>query len=225
MKKILVIAPHPDDEILGCGGMMIENIKHGNEVTVCIVTQGMPPIFTNIEGTKKNQADARKCHQLIGVKETIFLGFPSTMLETVPRYEFNGRILKLVRDLQPDEVYIPHWGDMQKDHQIVADACMVAVRPKYTPPTRKVYAYETMSETAWNAPNVQNTFIPNVFIDISDSLEAKKEALKQYTLQISAFPDARSLESIDSLARYRGAQMNMRAAEAFVLVRELKTIE
>ncbi len=224
MKKILVIAPHPDDEILGCGGMMIENIKRGNEVYVCIVTKGFPPQF-NVDRTKRNQADARECHRAIGVKGTFFLDFPSTMLETVPRSEFNGRILKLVRDLQPDEVYIPHYGDMQKDHQLVAEACMVAVRPKYTPPTRKVYAYETMSETAWNAPSIQNEFIPNVFVDISDSLQDKKKALGLYTLQVSEFPDARSLGAIEALARYRGAQMNMQAAEAFMLIRELKCLD
>lgn len=224
MKKILVFAPHPDDEILGCGGMMIENIKAGNEVYVCIVTKGVPPMFSE-ERTKINQEDARRCHGFIGVKQTIFLDFPSTRLETVDRAEMNGRILKVVRDILPDEVYIPHYGDMQRDHQIVAESCMVAVRPKYNPPTGKVYGYETMSETGWNAPAVQNEFIPNVYVDISGSIEQKKDALSYYTLQVSAFPDARSLEAVEALARYRGAQMNMRAAEAFMLIRELKTIE
>lgn len=224
MKRILVFAPHPDDEILGCGGTMIENVKAGNEVYVCIVTKGVSPLYSE-EHTRINQADARHCHQAIGVKETIFLDFPSTMLESIPRPEFNGRILKIVRDIQPDEIYIPHFGDMQKDHQMVAEACMVAVRPKYHPPVRKVYGYETMSETAWNAPSLQNEFIPNVFVDISGSLEEKKRALSYYSLQVGEFPDARSLEAIEALAKYRGAQMNMFAAEAFMLLRELKTID
>ena len=221
MKRILVVAPHPDDEILGCGGMMINNIKNGNEVYVCIVTKGYPPLF-NEERVNKNRQDTIRCHQAIGVKETFYLDFPSTRLETIERSEFNGKILEVVRKIVPDEVYIPHWGDMQKDHQLVAEACMVAVRPKYMPQVKRVYGYETMSETAWNAPSVQNEFIPNVFVDITDSLEEKKKALSFFTLQVSEFPDARSLEAIDALAKYRGALMNMRAAEAFVLIREIR---
>lgn len=221
MKKILIVAPHPDDEILGCGGTMIKNIKAGNEVYVCVVTKGFPPLFSE-ERTALNRKDTIACHKAIGVKETFYLDFPSTQLETIARSDLNGKILEVIRKLQPDEVYIPHWGDMQKDHQMVAEACMVAVRPKYIPQVKRVYSYETMSETAWNAPNVQNEFIPNVFVDISDELEEKKMALSFFKLQVSEFPDARSTEAIDALAKYRGALMNLRAAESFMLIREIK---
>ena len=221
MKKILVIAPHPDDEILGCGGTMIKNIKEGNEVYVCIVTKGYPPLF-NERRVEQNRQDTITCHKVIGVKETYYLDFPSTRLESIERSEFNGKILEVVRKLVPDEVYIPHWGDMQKDHQLVAEACMVAVRPKYAPQVKRVYGYETMSETAWNAPNVQNDFIPNVFVDITETIEEKKRALSYFKLQVSEFPDARSLEAIEALAMYRGAIANVRAAEAFMLIREIR---
>lgn len=221
MKKILVIAPHPDDEILGCGGTIIRNIAEGNEVYVCIATKGCPPLFKP-ERTEENRRDTIKCHKHIGIKKTFFLDFPAAMMETVERYELNGKLLDVVSEVQPDEVYIPHWGDMQKDHQMVADAAMVALRPKYKPQVKCIYGYETMSETAWNAPNVQNEFIPNVFIDISEYLEKKKEALAFFKLQVSAFPDARSLEAIEALAKYRGALMNMQAAEAFMLIRDLR---
>lgn len=221
MEKILVIAPHPDDEILGCGGTMIKNIAESNEVYVCIVTKGCPPLYKP-ERTAINQQDARNCHQHIGVKKTFFLDFPAAMLEKCERYELNGRILDVIKEIQPDEVYIPHWGDMQKDHQIVAEAAMVALRPKYHPQVKKVYGYETMSETAWNAPNVQNDFVPNVYVDITDFLEDKKKALAFFSLQVSAFPDARSEEAIEALAKYRGALMDMKAAEAFMLIRELR---
>ena len=220
MKKILVIAPHPDDEILGAGGMIIKNIKEGNEVYVCIVTIGTAPLFDSELGKKNNQ-DCADCHKVIGIKKTYFLDLPSTMLETIPRYELNGKILNVVREIQPDEVYIPHYGDMQKDHQMVADAAMVAVRPKYFPQVKRVYAYETLSETGWNAPSVANEFIPNVWMDITDVLEEKIEALKYFTLQISDFPDPRSEEAVRALAMYRGSQMFYKAAEAFQLIREL----
>lgn len=222
MKKVLVIAPHPDDEILGVGGMMLKNIKDGNEVYVCIVTIGTPPLFNNVEQCEKNEQDALECHKHIGVSKTYCMRLPSTMLESIPRYELNSRILEVIRDVQPDEVYIPHYGDMQKDHQMVADAVMVAVRPKYFPQVKRVYAYETLSETGWNAPSVANEFIPNVWMDITEVLEDKLKALKFFTLQIGEFPDPRSVESIRALAKYRGTQMFYEAAEAFQLIRELK---
>ena len=221
MKKILVIAPHPDDEILGCGGVMIKNAKAGNEVYVCIVTKGTLAMFPpdRVEATRQA---ARDCHRTIGVVETIFLDFPAVCLEECHRYEINDAILKVIRRILPDEVYIPHYGDMQKDHQIVAEACMVAVRPKYFPQIRKVLSYETMSETAWNAPSVQNEFIPNVFEDISDCLEDKKKALAFFKTQIADFPDSRSMGAIEALAKYRGALMHLNACEAFMLIREIR---
>lgn len=146
MKKILVIAPHPDDELLGAGGMIIRNIKEGNEVYVCVVTIGTAPLFDPDMGKKNNQ-DAVDCHKAIGITKSYFLDLPSTMLEGIPRHELNGKILDVVREVQPEEVFIPHYGDMQKDHQMVADAAMVAVRPKYFPQVKSIYAYETLSET------------------------------------------------------------------------------
>lgn len=221
MKKILVIAPHPDDEILGCGGTIIRNIAEGNEVYVCVVTKGFPPLFDALR-TEENRCDTIKCHEFVGVKKTYYLDFPAAMLENVERYELNGKILDVVREVQPDEAYIPHWGDMQKDHRMVVDAAMVALRPKYFPQVKRIYGYETLSETDWNAPNMQNAFVPNVFVDITDYLKGKLEALSYYKMQISAFPDSRSLEAIEALAKHRGALMHWKAAEAFVLIRELR---
>ena len=111
---------------------------------------------------------------------------------------------------------------MQKDHQIVAECAMVALRPKYIPRVNRIYAYETLSETGWNIPNVQNQFIPNVFVEITEQMEKKIEALECYKSQLSNFPDTRSVEAIEALARYRGALIHARAAEAFMLVRDIK---
>lgn len=220
MKKILVFAPHPDDEILGVGGTMIKRIDNGDEVYVCIVTKGYPPYFS-LERTAINQSDTQKCHAKIGVKKTFFLDFPANSLELVDRFDLNAKIQEVIQLVKPDEVYIPHIGDMQRDHKIVSEACMVALRPKYFPQVRKILAYETMSETAWDLPNVQNAFIPNVFEDISNFIETKKKALSYFTLQVKVFPDARSEGAVEALAKYRGALMHWNAAEAFVLVREL----
>ena len=218
MRKILIIAPHKDDEIIGAGGTLIKHIKRGDEVYVCVMTKGVEPLFRE-DGVGIREAQI--CHERIGVKKSFFLDFPAVLLEKEDRYKVNNSLLQVISEIKPEIVYIPHWGDMQKDHQLVAEAAMVCLRPKYMPQPKRIYAYETLSETGWNAPNVQNAFIPNVFVDISEELDEKIDAMSCYKSQLGAFPDARSLEAIEALAHYRGAVMNMKAAEAFVLIREI----
>lgn len=219
--RVLVIAPHPDDEIIGVGGTIAKRAKDGDEVYVCVVTKGKSPLF-NDEFIEQGRQECRRADKKLGVKETIFLDFPAVMLETVPRYEFNGKILEVVNSIKPDEVYIPHRGDMQIDHQMVVDAAMVAVRPRGNNYPKRVYAYETLSETGWNIPNTVNEFIPTVYEDITDTYEVKIEAMSIFKSQLSAFPEARSIGAIEALAKYRGATVSVKAAEAFSLVREVK---
>lgn len=219
--RVLVIAPHPDDEIIGVGGTIAKRAKDGDEVYVCVVTKGKSPLF-NDEFIEQGRKECRKADKKLGVKETIFLDFPAVMLETVPRYEFNGKISEVVNSIKPDEVYIPHRGDMQIDHQMVVDAAMVAVRPRGNNYPKRVYAYETLSETGWNIPNVVNEFIPTVYEDITDTYEVKLKAMAIFESQLSVFPEARSIGAIEALAKYRGATVSVKAAEAFSLVREVK---
>ncbi len=219
--KTLVIAPHPDDEILGVGGTIAKRTDDGNEVYVCIVTKGCEPLFSP-ESVNQVRSECKKADAFLGVKETIFLDFPAAMLEKVPRYKLNDAIVKVVQDIQPDEVYIPHRGDMQLDHKMVVDAAMVALRPKYDHVVKRIYAYETLSETGWDIPNTVNEFIPTVYEDISSTLEKKLEAMKIFQSQLADFPAARSLGAIEALAKYRGATVNVMAAEAFMLIREIK---
>lgn len=219
--RVLVIAPHPDDEIIGVGGTIAKRAKDGNEVYVCVVTKGKSPLF-NDEFIEQGRKECRKADKKLGVKETIFLDFPAVMLETVPRYEFNGKISEVVNSIKPDEVYIPHRGDMQIDHQMVVDAAMVAVRPRGNNYPKRVYAYETLSETGWNIPNIVNEFIPTVYEDITDTYEVKLEAMAIFESQLFVFPEARSIGAIEALAKYRGATVSVKAAEAFSLVREVK---
>lgn len=219
--RVLVIAPHPDDEIIGVGGTIAKRAKDGDEVYVCVVTKGKSPLF-NDEFIEQGRKECRKADKKLGVKETIFLDFPAVMLETVPRYEFNGKISEVVNSIKPDEVYIPHRGDMQIDHQMVVDAAMVAVRPRGNNYPKRVYAYETLSETGWNIPNIVNEFIPTVYEDITDTYEMKLEAMAIFESQLSVFPEARSIGAIEALAKYRGATVSVKAAEAFSLVREVK---
>ena len=218
--RVLVIAPHADDEIIGVAGTIAKRIHNGDEVYICIVTRGKEPLFSD-DFMKILREETIECHKFLKVANTFFLEFPSVMLEKENRYEINEKIMSIIGDIKPHEVYIPHIGDMQKDHQIVAEAAMVALRPKYEHVVRRVLAYETLSETGWNIPNVQNEFIPNVYEDISGYLDIKIDAMRKYSSQLAEFPAARSIQAIDALAKFRGATINKCAAEAFSLIREI----
>lgn len=218
--NILVIAPHPDDEILGAGASIAKYIAEGHKVYVCIATKGCLPLFSD-ENVKKIREEVNRCHAFLGIEETHFLDFPAAMLEEVPRHEINDKLYQIVDKLKPDIVFIPHHGDMQKDHQMIAEAAMVALRPKYNHKVKAIYSYETLSETEWNIPHAGNTFIPNVYVDVSNFIEKKIEAMRQYASQLSDFPNPRSLEAIEALAKYRGSTINVKAAEAFALIRQI----
>ena len=220
--KVLVLAPHPDDEVIGVGGTIAKRAAEGHEVYVCVVTKAYPPLFKDEEMVERARRECREADKSLGVIETSFLDFPAVALETVPRYELNGGILRTVRRINPDEVYIPHRGDMQLDHKMVVDAAMVALRPKYDHVVKRIYAYETLSETGWDIPNTTNEFIPTVYEDITDFLQEKLGAMGIFKTQLGEFPDARSLGAIEALAKYRGATVNVKAAEAFSLIREIK---
>lgn len=219
--RVLIIAPHPDDEIIGVGGTIAKRAKAGDEVYVCIVTKGKAPLF-NLDFIEQGRRECREADAKLGVKETIFLDFPAVMLETIPRYELNGKVAEVVQNIKPEEVYIPHRGDMQIDHQMVVDAAMVAVRPRGDDYPKRVYAYETLSETGWNIPNVTNEFIPTVYENITDTYDVKMEAMSVFKSQLAPFPAARSVGAIEALAKFRGATVSVEAAEAFSLVREVK---
>lgn len=221
--KVLVIAPHPDDEVLGVGGTIAKYTAQGHEVHVCVVTRGGMPLFSEASVLRVRE-ECRQAHKMLGVRGTVFLDFPAVMLETVPRYELNDAILRVISEVGPEEVYIPHRGDMQLDHKMVVDAAMVALRPKNAHVPRRVYAYETLSETGWDVPNTVNDFIPTVYQDISDHLEKKLEAMAAFESQLAEYPNPRSLQAVRALAMFRGATVNVAAAEAFELIREIRRV-
>ena len=219
--NVLIIAPHPDDEIIGVGGTIANRAQAGHDVYVCIVTKGCEPLFSN-ESVEQVRNECKKADAFLGVKETIFLDFPAAMMEDVPRYKINDALIKEIQRIKPDEVYIPHRGDMQLDHKMTVDAAMVALRPKYKHVVKRIYAYETLSETGWDIPNTVNEYIPTVYENISNTLEKKLNAMSIFQSQLADFPAARSLGAIEALAKYRGATVNVMAAETFTLVREIK---
>ena len=214
--RAVIIAPHNDDEILGVGGTMAKLAKAGNEVVVCEVTAGA----LEDEMVKHQKREAAASHELVGAK-THFMNLPAVGLREMKTTELNRAFQETMSDLKPDVVFIPHQGDMHIDHRMTAEAAMVALRPVSFPDLKGIYAYETLSETDWNTPSVEHSFIPAMFVDITDELEIKLEAMKCHASQLREYPHPRSLEAIRALAMHRGSTVCRRYAEAFAVVREM----
>lgn len=222
--KILVIAPHPDDEVLGCGGTIAKHSQNGDEVYIAIVTNGhlgAPELFSK-EGTQKVRSEALQSHQILGVKETYFLDFPAPRLDTIPSYQLSIAISKIIKERGITTLYIPHRGDIHKDHRIAYEAALVAARPINNCPVKKILAYETLSETEWAPPFGDDAFIPTVFKSIEGFLDKKLEAFACFSTQIKEFPHPRSIKTIEILSNLRGATVGMNNVEAFMLIREIQ---
>ncbi|MEL7197043.1 MAG: PIG-L deacetylase family protein [Pseudomonadota bacterium] len=218
--KVLVIAPHPDDEVLGCGGTMARLADAGHEVHVAVVTKGYEPAFPESLVTQVREEMAQ-AHKLLGVKQCHFLDLPAAALDTIPGAEINAAVGSVVDDVQPDTLFIPFVGDIHKDHQLIFVAALVAARPRSRSIPNRVYAYETLSETNWAAPGITETFIPNVFFDVTHTLNRKLEAFACFKSQVKPAPDERSFKTIESLATLRGSTAFLDAAEGYMLIREI----
>lgn len=215
---VLVVAPHPDDEVLGAGGTIARLASEGRDVHVAIVTKGGPPLFDEAF-IQRGRNEARQAHQVLGVKETVFLdGFPAALLDTIPQSTLNAGLREAIDAVDPELLFIPFPGDLHIDHRMVAEAALVATRPNRRHAIAAVLAYEALSETNWGAPGTPG-FAPNVFVDVSKQLDLKLEAMGRYASQLQPFPHERSLEALRALAIGRGATAGLEAAEAFVLIR------
>ncbi|WP_321307541.1 PIG-L deacetylase family protein [Marinifilum fragile] len=220
---VLVIAPHADDEVLGCGGVINKYSQEGNKVIVLIATNasiGAPELYKQ-SGIDNVRNEAKESHKVLGVHKTEFLEFPAPKLDVYPIYQMANEISEVIKKYEPEILLIPHRGDIHKDHTRIFDAALVAARPINGCSVKKIMSYETLSETEWARPDGDAYFIPNVYISIENNLENKIEALKQFKSQIREFPHSRSIEALKSLAKYRGATVGYKAAEAFKLIREI----
>lgn len=216
--RLLVIAPHPDDEVLGTAGTMARFAKQGGDVTVGTIAAHMPPLYTK-EVHERTVAEAKQAQRLLGVKESIFLDNPAVLLGKIDLAEFNGMVFNIVKRVSPDILLIPY-VDRHVDHRLVFEACMVASRPVDIGLNIKICAaYETISETHWNAPHLEPNFTPNWCVDISEYIDLKVEAMKRYQSQLQTFPQSRSVEALKALALFRGSQAGMGYAEAYHILR------
>lgn len=217
--RTIVIAPHPDDEVLGVGGVLLRRKSEGATIGWLIVTGITAESGWNDEKIKKRADEIRKINALFGFDSVFELNFPTTMLDHVPMSDVVAAISNVFKTFGPEEVFVPHPSDVHTDHRVVFDAVASCTKWFRYPSIKRVLAYETLSETDFGLGTSQ-AFQPNVFIDIEAYLPVKLHAMNIYSSEMGDFPFPRSNEAIRALSTLRGAASGFKAAEAFELLRE-----
>jgi N-acetylglucosamine malate deacetylase 1 len=219
-KRVLVIAPHPDDETLGLGGTITKFVEQGHEVHLLVVSGHLPPVY-NREDYELTLSEANNALKILGIKNSTFLEIPATKIGDLPINELNKKFTDAIDTLKPQIVFCPY-PDRHIDHRLVFDSTMVATRPVGSGKHIEILgAYETLSETHWNAPHIEPNFTPNWIINISDQIENKVKALECYKSQISESPGPRSIEAAKALAHFRGTQAGFAFGEGVHIIRKI----
>ncbi len=227
MRKILVVAAHPDDEILGCGGTLLYYKKLGYKIKVIFLGDGETSRFETKDEKfdlliKKRENQAVKVSKKSKFLNPIFKRLPDNRLDTVPFLDIVKHIEKEIIKFRPEIIFSHFENDLNIDHQICFKAVITATRPKSKSFVKKIICYETPSSTDFNFTNKKkNIFNPNLFIDISKYIKKKLNLIKIYKSEIRTWPHPRSIKSIKNLAMYRGSQIGSKYAEAFIIIREL----
>lgn len=227
VNRVLVVAAHPDDEVLGCGGTIARHAEAGNEVQVLIAAEGATS--RQQQRNRMQVAEelsvlalaAQKAGSLLGAVGVELLDLPDNRLDSIDRLDLIKLVEERINLHQPDVVYVHHAGDVNVDHRRLHEAVVTACRPTPGHPVRRLLSYEVASSTEWQPPGSAAAFQPNWFVDISEQWQRKRKALEAYASEMRPWPHARSLEAVEHLARWRGAQVGAEAAEGFCLLRQL----
>src|SRR5436309_1406178 len=215
-QKVLVVAAHPDDEVLGIGGTMIRHFKSGDEIRAAIVCSAESIRYR--EGEHDQPGDTQRASHDLGA-QSIGLELAAQRLDRGSNLELIQALERQIQEFQPHVIYTHWWGDVNADHARVAEAVDVAARPYSAPGVKSIYAFETPSSTEWTASARGRVFAPNVFVDISEELDRKLDAMRCYESELRPPPHPRSLRSLQQRAAYWGSVANMPAAEALTLLR------
>ncbi len=214
--RILVISAHPDDEVIGAGGTIARHVANGDEVYWCVVTQGYRPLRSEPELAEARQ-QVYAVQRLLGIKDVSFCGFPTIKLNVVPHIDLTSALQAAVDSVRPEIVYTTPYCDVNVDHRFVCEATIVATRPLRGSTVKKVLSYEIAPTTRFG----MQPFAPNVYVDISEFLDVKLEAMACYKTQLREFPHPRSLKGLELFARERGLGVGVEAAECFHLIRAI----
>lgn len=226
MKIVLVVAAHPDDEILGVGGTVARHVASGDKVYAIILGEGQTSRGEHREDisqdvVKELHQNTMESAKAVGYTDVYFENFPDNRFDQVDLLDIVKAVEKKVRELKPDIVYTHYSGDLNIDHQYTARAVLTATRPIGDYCVSEIYAFETLSSSEWNFDySAQPAFCPNVFVDITDYYLNKENAMNCYVSELCEFPHPRSLKGMDVLSKTRGMAAGMERAEAFMLVRK-----
>ncbi len=225
--KHLVVAAHPDDEVLGCGGTMARLARRGDEVHVVILGEGITSRHLQREQADSQQiaelhSDSQRVIQRLGASGLHMWGLPDNRFDTVALLDVVKQLEELVDQLRPTVVYTQHGGDLNIDHEVTFRAVLTATRPMEGCYVKKVLAYEVASSTEWAFGQFSPRFTPQVYVDITETLEDKIAAMELYQSESRAFPHPRSPEALRAIATRWGSQVGLHAAEVFQVIRDVQ---
>ena len=223
-KNILVVASHPDDEVLGCGGTLYNLKKKGAKISVLFLSDGEssrkhPKIKQLILDRKKQ---ALKAGKILGIKNITFGDFPDNSMDTIPMLKVIQFIEKKIKEIKPDVIFTHFESDLNIDHQITSKAVITACRPIKNQTVKSVIFFEVLSSSEWNISIKNKSFKPNYFVDISKSLKFKLKALKLYKREMRKWPHPRSIQGVKLLSKTRGSSVGLSNAEAFIIGRHIE---
>lgn len=225
-KNLLIVAAHPDDEVLGCAGTVSRLIKEGYTAHTLILGKGVRSradkndFSAEIEDkVKLLEIEARKANKLLGVKDIMFCDFPDNSFDSVPLLDIIKEIEPVIKKTKPEIIFTHYGNDLNVDHRITCNAVQTATRPAAGTAVKTIYSFEVMSSTEWNFPL---TFSPDVFFDVSKTIGLKKKALGEYKMEMKTYPHPRSIEAVVKNAEMWGIKAGVRFAEAFKLIRDIK---
>jgi LmbE family N-acetylglucosaminyl deacetylase len=225
--NVLVVAAHPDDELLGCGGTAARLAREGHTVYMAILGEGLTSrTAQRADVAASALKDLSSCSQrvadLLGVKELSLHGLPDNRFDTLPLLEVVKVVEGLIERWRPAAIYTHHGGDLNVDHQVVSRAVLTATRPIEKHPVRELYMFEIASSTEWTFQQLSPVFKPNVFVDIEETLSLKLEGMRMYESEARRFPHPRSAEALQAIAQRWGSVVGRKAAEAFEAVRLIR---
>jgi len=218
-KKVLIIASHPDDEVLGAGGTILKLIKEENaNVYLCVVTEAVKSLKLSKEEGIQRRKEVVNSSKMLGIKKTFFLDFPSLLLDTIPIFDIINKLQEIIKEVNPETVFSHYGNDPNQDHKIVSQASLVATNPNCSK-VKEVYFYEIPSSTTYSTGF--DNFCPNTFVDIEKYIDTKVKILKRYKSEIREYPHPRSMEGVKTYSQFRGLMCNKNHAEAFILYRRI----
>ena len=216
-KTILVISAHSDDEVLGCGGVIARHVAEGDNVHLLFMTDGVASRLESGDG-KNRLTYAQDVSKILKVDSFTNLNFPDNQMDSIPLLGIIKEVENKITELQPEIIYTHHIGDLNIDHQITHKAVITACRPQPDFCVKEIYAFEVLSSTEWQTPGVES-FNPNVFVDITDYIDIKKQVLEVYSEEMRQPPHSRSIDNALRLNALRGNSVGVDYAEAFELIR------